>query len=107
LKFAGQNTLFPSRDRFNEDVTSVISEHKQKSNTLKARNLSSINGNNAPLDARSGVSHRSKQTLTPSELQKFFNDKSAKIADDAVSRISQFSKASAIRAKQSNAALLN
>lgn len=59
------------------------------------------------MDARSGVSHKSKQTLTPSELQRFFKDKSAKIAEDATSRISQFSRANAIKAKQSNAQALN
>lgn len=44
--------------------------------------------------------------MTPSELQKFFKDKSAKIADDAVSRISQFSKAQP-RIQKDNAAALN
>ncbi len=42
MKFAGKNTLFPARHRFNEDVNSVISENKFKMAerpTLNAKNL--------------------------------------------------------------------
>ena len=54
MKFAGKNTLFPARHRFNEDVNSVISETKSKMAerpSLNARNLPG--GGDGPADARS------------------------------------------------------
>ena len=65
---------------------SVISETKVKQ-ALTSKNLGG-----GSFDARSIASHRSKKTLSAASLAKYFDEKKAKIAQDAISRASQISK---------------
>ena len=68
---------------------------------LTSKNLPG--GENGPADARS-QSQKSKQTLNASELQKYFSEKKAQIAEDAKSRKSQ---AKSIKSRASNAIALS
>jgi hypothetical protein len=64
----GQTITMPTRERFNEEVESVIQESKDKKLTQ------TINQNRINLlkDRESTVSHRSKKTLTANDLKSYF-----------------------------------
>ena len=69
LKLAGEQTMFPKRERFNEDAKSVVSDGRGKQ-SLTSKNLH-VGG--ASMDARSNYSQRSKKTLSAVTLSKYFD----------------------------------
>jgi len=77
----------PTRERFNEEVESVIQENTGRKLSVKAVSQIGQMGNRGTSE-RSGQSIRSKQTLTKGSLKEYFRNNQEEI-DSKYSRISK------------------
>ena len=71
----GQTVTLPTRERFNEEVESVIKENKEKSmhQTLNPKTVN-ILGREKGTSERSHMSTRSKKVLSAHELKQYFKN---------------------------------